>query len=294
MSLVTVFTPTYNRAYCLHQLYTSLKQQTSAGFCWLIIDDGSTDNTKQLVKEWQNENSIEIHYIYQENQGMHGAHNTAYSAIKTELNVCIDSDDSMPLNAIELIENAWGQINDKTKIAGLVGYDIFKNGTTVGKALPETLKVSTLYELYHKHKINGDKKLVLRTAIVKHYPPYPLFKGERFVPLGILYLMIDQQYQLACVPYPLCIVEYLPDGSSLNIFKQYKNNPKGFRYSRIIELRYMRSFKEKIKKTLHLISSTLFIGDFQFFKNNPQKILTFCCLPLGGLFHIFIILKTKK
>lgn len=96
MKKITVFTPTYNRAYTLSKCYKSLKQQTCKDFVWLIIDDGSTDNTQELVEEWITENEIEIQYHYQKNQGMHGAHNTAYELIETELNVCIDSDDYMP------------------------------------------------------------------------------------------------------------------------------------------------------------------------------------------------------
>lgn len=294
MKLVTVFTPTYNRAYCLQQLYMSLVQQTSTNFCWLVIDDGSSDATKELVQSWVSENKIEINYVFQENQGMHGAHNTAYSLIKTELNVCIDSDDYMPNNAIELIIDTWKNTKDKQNLAGLIGYDVFKNGTPIGKAIPKTIKETTLTDLYTKHQIPGDKKLVLRTEIVKKYPKYPIFKGERFVPLGVLYLMIDQAYKYVCIPAPLCVVEYLPDGSSNTIFKQYKLNPKGFRYARTIELNYIKSFKTRVLKVLHLISSTLFIGDYQFFKNNPQKLLTFFCLPIGVIFHMFIILKIKK
>ncbi len=292
--LITVFTPTYNRAYCLHQLYESLLRQTSTNFEWLIIDDGSTDTTKDLVQGWMDENKISIQYVFQENQGMHGAHNTAYENIKTELNVCIDSDDCMPDNAIELIENKWNKVLNNKNIAGVVGIDIFKDGTIVGKSLPQSITSSTLYNLYYKYKITGDKKLVLRTDVVKKYPKYPIFKGERFVPLGVLYLMIDQDYQLACLNKPICVVEYLADGSSLNIFKQYKNNPRGFRYSRKIELKYYKSTRLKMLKVLHLISSTLFIGDFKFLKNNPKKLVTVFSLPLGILFHLYIVFKSKR
>ena len=90
MITLTVFTPAYNRAYTLHKCYESLLKQTCKDFMWLIIDDGSTDNTKELVEGWIKENKINIKYIYQENQGMHGAHNTAYENIDTELNMCID------------------------------------------------------------------------------------------------------------------------------------------------------------------------------------------------------------
>jgi len=105
MKSLTVFTPTYNRAYCLGQLYDSLVRQTNKDFVWLIVDDGSSDTTKEVVASWQKEDKIEIQYVYQENQGMHGAHNTAYKTIVTELNVCIDSDDYMPDDAIAKLLN---------------------------------------------------------------------------------------------------------------------------------------------------------------------------------------------
>ena len=105
MKCLTIFTPAYNRAYTLHKCYESLKSQTNLEFKWLIIDDGSTDNTRELVHKWMEERELEIIYHYQENQGMHGAHNAAYELIDTELNVCIDSDDYMPNDAVEKILN---------------------------------------------------------------------------------------------------------------------------------------------------------------------------------------------
>lgn len=100
--ILTVFTPTFNRANLLHKCYNSLVRQTSKDFVWLIIDDGSSDNTRELIESWQKEeNGFEIQYYYQQNQGMHGAYNTAYGLIDTELNVCIDSDDYMPDHAVE-------------------------------------------------------------------------------------------------------------------------------------------------------------------------------------------------
>ena len=107
MSKLTVFTPAYNRAHLLPRLYQSLCDQTNSNFNWLIIDDGSIDETKLVVDGWIKEGRIAIQYIYQENQGMHGAHNTAYKNITTELNTCIDSDDYMPINAVDLILKKW-------------------------------------------------------------------------------------------------------------------------------------------------------------------------------------------
>ena len=93
MATLTVFTPAYNRAHTLPRTYESLQKQSCKDFVWLIVDDGSKDQTAKLVKEWQQqEKTFEIRYIYKENGGMHTAHNVAYENIDTELNVCIDSD----------------------------------------------------------------------------------------------------------------------------------------------------------------------------------------------------------
>src|SRR5690606_33604780 len=100
MHKLTVFTPTYNRAYSLPHLYESLKRQTCPNFEWLVVDDGSSDNTRELVESWIKEGRVPIRYIYQKNKGMCGAHNTAYDNITTELCVCIDSDDYMTDNAV--------------------------------------------------------------------------------------------------------------------------------------------------------------------------------------------------
>ena len=150
MKTLTVFTPTYNRAYCLGKLYNSLIRQTNKDFSWMIIDDGSTDNTEKLVQSWIDEDNIHIQYHYQENQGMHGGHNTAYSLIETPLNVCIDSDDFMPNNAVELILNQWELIKDNPCCAGIVGLDADKSGKIIGTKIPEGLGETTLYSLYHQ------------------------------------------------------------------------------------------------------------------------------------------------
>ena len=113
MPKITVFTPTYNRAYILPKCYESLNRQTCKDFEWLLIDDGSTDHTKELVAEWQErKNGYPIRYIYKENGGLHTGYNTAIANMETELSVCIDSDDSMPDDAIERILAEWQKVKD--------------------------------------------------------------------------------------------------------------------------------------------------------------------------------------
>ena len=103
MKTLTVFTPAFNRAHTLVRTYESLCRQTCQDFCWLVVDDGSTDNTRQLVEGWIEEGRIPVRYIYKENGGLHTAYNTAYANIDTELNMCVDSDDFLPDDAVDLI-----------------------------------------------------------------------------------------------------------------------------------------------------------------------------------------------
>lgn len=124
MKTLTVFTPTYNRAFCLDQLYNSLCRQTSDDFTWLVIDDGSTDNTEDLVKGWIADGKIEIRYHKKPNGGMHTGHNAAYRLIDTQLNTCIDSDDFMPDDAVAVIVETW-KSRGSDKVAGIIGLDAY-------------------------------------------------------------------------------------------------------------------------------------------------------------------------
>ncbi|MFA9189954.1 glycosyltransferase family A protein [Flavobacterium sp. FZUC8N2.13] len=292
MKSLTVFTPSYNRAYLLPQLYSSLCNQSSQDFIWLIVDDGSTDNSQELIKGWMTEDKIQIQYVYQENQGMHGAHNAAYANIKSEFNVCIDSDDFMPDNAVEIILRECENLDEK--YAGILGLDANKNGEIIGTGIPESLTAVKLNELYSLHKIKGDKKIVYRTEIVKKYPKYPLYEKERFVPLDYLYLLIDQDYHLKPVNKILCIVEYQADGSSMNIFKQYRNHPNGFAFSRVSRIKYAKTFEERFKNAIHLVSSSFFANKLSWLFKSDKPLLVFTAVPFGILLNVYIRYKTKS
>lgn len=291
---ITVFTPAYNRAYCLHQLYDSLVRQTNQDFSWLIIDDGSIDNTEELVNSWINENQIEIRYVHKENGGMHTGHNLAYQLIDTELNVCIDSDDFMPDNAIELILDKWNSIRDKESVSGIVALDAYKDGTVIGTYLPDGISRGSYFDLYRKNKVKGDKKFILRTEILKEYPLYPEYKNEKLVPLGILYIMMGEKRPFCVLNEVVCIVEYQTDGSSNTIFKQYKQSPRGFAYARNIGKQYSKSLLSNIKNSIHLISSAIFANDFSLLRNGPKIIYNYLLFPFGVLLNCYIKYKIKK
>lgn len=293
MKAITVFTPTFNRAYCLGNLYDSLTRQSNKDFVWMIIDDGSTDDSTDLVARWIDEGKVEIIYLFQQNQGMHGAHNTAYQNIETALNVCIDSDDYMPDDAIEKILDFWNA-NQQPNWAGLIGLDAYKDGAIVGTPFPAGMKTCKYFQLKSKYGVIGDKKFVYRTDVIKKYPEYPLFEGERFVPLGYKYLLIDQDYDLGVMHDVLCIVEYMPDGSSKNILRQYVKNPKGFAFERKVRMRYAFNFKERFTNAVHYVSSQIFLKQFNLLKDSPNKPLTILAIPFGILLNMYVRQTVKN
>lgn len=293
MKTLTVFTPSYNRAYTLHKCYESLLRQTSKDFTWLIIDDGSSDNTKELVDRWINENKIEINYIYQENQGMHGAHNTAYKNIKTELNVCIDSDDYMPDDAVEKIISFWNK-NKRSDLAGIMALDAYTDGKVIGNKFPNELKESTYFDIYNKYGLKGDKKLIYRSELTTQYP-YPIFEGEKYVSLAYKYAKLDSKYKLALMNEVVCNVEYMEDGSSLNMLKQYRRNPKGFAFIRIDNMKNPKaSLKFKFKECIHYVSSSFISKNKSFFRESPCKVLTILSLPMGYILYRYILNNTSE
>ena len=289
---LTVFTPAYNRAHTLPRAFEALKKQSDKRFVWLIVDDGSTDNTREVVEDFQKEDcGFKIEYVYKENGGMHTAHNLAYKLIKTELNTCIDSDDTIGDEAVGKILDFWEK-NGSDEFAGIVGFDTDFEGKVIGSRFPEDLKKTTL-GAYYKNGGSGDKKLVYRTDVVKKYPPYPEYEGEKLVPLGSLYTLIDQDYELLVLDEALCRVEYQPDGSGASIFRQYRQSPKGFAYSRIIRMKYSDSFKERATGAIHYISSCIFAREKHFLKKSPKKLLTVLMIPFGVLLNIYIRIKNR-
>lgn len=285
MKMLTIFTPAYNRAHTIGRTYESLCRQTCKDFEWLVIDDGSTDNTKELVAGWMKEDKISIRYIYQENQGMHGAHNTAYKNIHTELNTCIDSDDWMPDDAVEKIVSTWkkeGNLN----LSGLVGLDIIEDGSVIGTRFPEdrkTIKVGKFYEEGGR----GDKKLVYRTDIINSVPDYPIFEGERYLGLAYKYLLVEEKYEMLIVNHPLAVVDYQQDGSSYGMYRQYWNNPNGWMFYRKFEMDHTSSFFRKLKLSIHYVSSCIRANHIRDILDNSQPFLTLMLSPVGFAFYYY-------
>jgi|SRR5690606_5151967 len=287
--ILTVFTPAYNRAYRLNLCYEALLRQTNKEFKWVIVDDGSTDNTKAVVDAWIKEGKIEIQYIYQENQGVAVAHETALNNIDTEMNVCIDSDDYMPDDAVEKILHFWDS-NKSDNVAGFICLDAYQEGgNIIGDKFPEGLHAITFSDMTEKYKIKGDKKIVNRTDLCKKYLPFPKFEGEKFPTVSYLYLLINREKKYLVLNEVICLVEYLPDGISMNKNSHYRKYPNGFMVFRKEKMEVAPSWVVRFRHAMHFVSSCLFakkIGDI--FRDNQYKVTTFLALPFGLAFHLYI------
>jgi len=291
MKAITVFTPTYNRAYILSRLYNSLCAQSNPDFEWLLIDDGSSDTTADLVNTFIAENKIKITYHYQANKGMVGAHNTAHHLMTTPLCVCIDSDDYMPNDAIDKILTFWEQ-HGAPEYAGIVGLDAFTDGTIVAP-LP-AIKACKFSELYVNYKLAGDVKFVHNRAVFNQYLPYTFFEGEKYSVTSYLYLYIEQKHQLLICNEVFCIVEYLPDGLTMNLFNQYKQSPKSYAHYRLAKMKFALNYKERFRNAIHYVSSSLFAKDINFLSKTDNKATVLLAFPFGIALWFYILTSTKK
>lgn len=290
MKTLTVFTPTYNRKHTLIRTYKSLCRQTNSDFEWLIIDDGSTDNTETVVKGWIKENIIPIRYIKKDNEGLHTGYTTAIANMFTELNVCIDSDDFMPDNAVELIVNTWSQCKDK-KLAGIVGLDFLMDNTPNGGWFQKT-GLFHIYEMVKFH--HGDTKIVCRTDLLKELNPMPVFEGEKNFNPMYYYLQIDKDYKFLILNENFCIVDYQNDGMSANIYSQFKNSPHSFaEYRRLCLALPYYNWRKKFRINIHYVSSCIFGKEWNFLKTTPTPIMTCLAILPGILLNLYLRYKTK-
>ena len=290
MKTLTVFTPTYNRAHTLKRLYRSLCSQTCQDFEWLIIDDGSTDGTAVLVQGFIDEGRIPIRYIYKENGGLYTGYNTAYANIETELNVCIDSDDAMPENAVDIILRTWKEKGSE-RFGGMIGLDSYMDsGKPIGGLFPEYLKECWLLDLYTKRIHRGDSKQVMRTDLMKQVAPMVGFPGEKnFNPIYLL-LQVCDDYPLLVVNEQLCLVEYQQnDSMSRNIWRQYQDSPRSFAQLRRLEMTLRRNTPcNRFRSAVHYVAECLLARDRDWLMDSPRKALTLCGFLPGLLLSLFL------
>jgi len=270
---VTVFTPAYNRGYILYRCYEGLKRQTCGDFEWLIVDDGSTDNTGEIVEKWMKEDIVGIRYFKRENGGKQRAHNYGVELCETELFICVDSDDYLTDNAIKNFVSHWETLKDKDHISGIAAIKGYDEHTPIGGCLfPGNVQTSTLLDLYRKHKFKGETALLYRTDILKQFK-FDVADGEKFIGESYVYSQIDQKYSMSLLPEILNICEYFPDGYTANIFKIIKENPIGYKLLNKQAVTYSVAFKEKYINTMKYVIGCKLCGE-NCFNQTPSKIFT--------------------
>lgn len=323
--LLNVFTPTYNRAHTIERTYESLCRETCKDFEWLIIDDGSSDNTRQWLLslsdnitykderfDWMgrliddssdkndhfviNVDGMQIEYIYKPNGGLYTGYNVAFQTIKTELCVCIDSDDYAPDDLVENVKNIWNGLSEEKRLnlGGIAGLDYnVVDKQPIGGFFPVDGKGAWISDLSH----HGDSKYVFRTDLMKQYCPQIGFEGEKDYNPHYMQMQLFDKYQMWIVNKNFCWVEYQigADSMSQAIFKQYKRSPKSYASYRLMELRMTRglNFSRKFCLCAHYVSACIFSHDYFWLRNSKNKVMVLLAVPLGIVYNILIRYKSS-
>ena len=281
--MITIFTPTYNRAGFLHRLYDTLILQTYKNFEWIIVDDGSKDNTKDVVSSFVKEGKLNIHYVQQENGGKHRAINTGVGLATGELFFILDSDDILPNNALELVVKTFQPIKHEMFFAGVSGIDGNFDGRIIGSGLPYDSIDCNSVDIRYKCHVTGDMKEVFRTSVMKEFP-FPNIEGEKFCPEALVWNRIAQKYKLRYFNKIIYKVEYQPEGLTSNIIKVRMKSPitSMMCYAEMLELNI--PFKDKFKAAVNYWRFRLcYNGNGSYPKVSG---LWNAVAPLGWLMHL--------
>lgn len=208
--IISIFTPTYNRQYTLLRLYESLCRQTSKEFEWLIVDDGSTDNTEILVKSFERK-EFPIRYYKKENGGKTLAINDAVLLVQGEWFFIVDSDDYLVDNAIEVMLRHIAKIDNEKDFAAIVGYRIAPDGQILGNKHIEGFYDTDSSNFQTRYQFRGNYAEILRTSVMKEYP-FPNFEGEKYCTESVIWYRIAQKYKYRYVDERIYVCEFLPGG----------------------------------------------------------------------------------
>lgn len=320
MKTLTVFTPTYNRKHTLSRTYESLCRQTSFDFEWLVIDDGSSDGTREWIEslgekivcegarfDWMGRQMdgvdgnhfvirtplMSITYICKPNGGLYTGYNVAYASIETELCVCVDSDDYMPDDAVEKIVACWKSRSMEKEYCGVLGLDFnVVDGKPIGGFFPEGLDECNEMELHHP----GDTKEVMRTDLMKRVAPMEGFEGEKNFNPWYMVMQVLDKYPMLVINDNLCWVEYQigKDSMSQGIWRQYLNSPKSFAKHRIMSMTLKHTtFANKLRLCAHYVSSCMIAKDKDWLRKSPLKLLTILMAPVGVILTMVIYYKNR-
>lgn len=238
--ILTIFTPTYNRMATLPRLYESLAAQNATDFEWLVVDDGSSDDTPRLLQRYMEEASFPIRYERKENGGKHTAYNRGLELAEGDYFFCVDSDDLLAPGAVRQILQA---ANLREKNRGIVAYKEDLSGRRLSEEFPSELESCPFYELSLVHGCSGEFSLVFPTELARQFP-FPVFEGERFVTESVVYDRI--QCEMRLLPVALTVCEYQSDGYSNDSNALMVRNPKGYCLYFLQRIDLMPGFKNRL------------------------------------------------
>jgi len=290
---ISILTATYNRSSLLLKLYESIKNNLKEEIYveWLIMDDGSIDETKEVVQRFMEENKLEIKYFFQENQGKMQAINNLAQHAKGDLIIECDSDDYFTNNAFEIIKEVFEK--NETKMKDFYALCFLKYDQT-GKNMGNNFKneITKMFDLYFKEGEDGEKALVFNSQIRKQYK-YEFENGDRFSTEARMFHKMDDKYSIICVNQPIMICEYQNEGYTRNINKQFIENPYGyFEYFKEILQKDMRGVT--FKKRLYAIKHYILFATLTNQKNILEKVKGILNKVLIFLLYIPGKIATKK
>lgn len=246
---LSIITPTYNRAYTLERLYLSLAAQTDPDFEWIVVDDGSTDGTEDMIRDLQEKNQIQIRYVRQENGGKQRAHNRGVREAVGEMSVCVDSDDALSADAVETAKKIWQNADKQKHIGILAKRGDFQDHAPICGDWPDELEECTMMGLQEKHGFSGDTVLFFKTSLLKeHY--FAEFTGEKFVPEDSLYADLDGCGTMLLSKKVLYYCEYLPDGLTAKYHDLLVKNPMGTAYCYYRRVLRSECFVKRVKNAI--------------------------------------------
>lgn len=296
MKRITILTPSYNRGEMLDKLYKSLCQQGNKNFDWLIVDDGSTDNTRQIVDTWVDEALVSIQYIYKENGGKHTALNLGISMIDSELTFIVDSDDYLTENAIETILEFHEKYEDRIESDKLCGYS-FLRAYSDGKVNTGEYPVDEVIDTYRQQRINnnllGDKAEVYYTKILKQFP-FEVFEGEKFMPEDAVWLKMSGPYNMVHANRVIYICDYLEGGLTKTGRKMKIYSPYGMMYRSAVYINDPDvNFRVKIKMMVLYHIYSKFAGNRDKEKCESEEKISSkrkkCFVKKEGVYYLTII-----
>lgn len=290
MERLTIHTATYNRAYILSQAYESLKKQTCKDFEWIISDDGSTDGTRDMVKEWlEQDNGFIIRYNPLKHVGIPRALNSGVSLANTEWFMMLDSDDYIVPETVELVLSWLDEIKNVKMICGVGFAKCFPNGDYMKPHIPIIDSDLGYVDASHierkKYNLDMDMCEVHRTAMLKQYP-FQVFKDEKYAPERLnYYSMALDGWKMRWRDNRLYVCDYLPDGQTKSD-TLVKKNPMGYAMMYNQNFLFHKGLKLHLFDAIQMVALCLYAGHVEYLKKSNNKIITAIAFPMGIVLSI--------